>query len=187
MKRKNFKGNIKSYLLLGFITIMFLSFSSCEFKKKNGLEHSLNNVSEKENVAINVKEAKLFFQIAKLNLNILKVNDQALKSNMDLSFRILASNLEKSHKKIELLLDESANRKLILLPKRINNIKIKITSEGDVKFKNPYLKDVYWLINQQLKELISLKELTSDVELEIMVVKIIPLLKSNLNQIEKLR
>jgi len=187
MKRKNINKNVERYISVGLVVVAFVSLGSCEFKKKSQIDYSSSDTIENKNVAMNMKEARLFSEVAKLNLQIVSINKTVAETNNVLAVKMLAHSLEKSHREIRNLLNKTAKDKLILLPDTTENISNKTFDGDNSEFRNFYIKKISVLIEQEMSKLENLEKVTNDLDLKIMAVKIMPLLKSNLDQLEKFK
>ncbi len=187
MKRKEVNKKAERYITVGLLVVIFISLDSCEFKRKNQLDYTSSDKIENKNVAINVKEARLFSEVAKLNLQIVNINRTVAETNNVLEVKMLAHTLEKSHREIRNLLNETAKDKLILLPNTTGNVSSKTFESDNNEFRNFYKKKISVLIEEEINKLENLRKFTNDLDLKIKVVKIIPLLKSNLDQLEQFK
>jgi len=187
MEKGTGNKNLKKYLYLCMLVIIMISLGSCDFDENKGFIYSLNDMIESDNVALNVKEAELFSDVAKTNLKILAINKDIIETNRELRIILLVRDLEESHREIENLLNKTAKDKLILIPSVKNNIMYQNMIGNDVVFKEAYLEKVSLLIEEEISFLRDLETVTNDTDLKIMAVKIIPMLKSNLDQIETLK
>jgi hypothetical protein len=131
---------MKKHVLLLLIVTMAVSTFSCDFVKAENDAYLYNNDVKTKRVITNIEEAKILSDISILNENIIALSKLSLEKSNLYSMKMLSNKLKKDSAKIKKQLIELADKKLILLPSRLNENEIeKFNVTDSVSFSEAYL------------------------------------------------
>lgn len=179
---------VSATLLLVLIVVTMFLFKNKPFEliKDNNTEGLFSNDINVTRVEASIEEARLLVKTSKNNLNILQLCETINQVDTENKVRGLTENLKNTHVEISKNYNELAEEKLISIPKYINiNNQIEITDsdkrEGYIRSK---LKMILSKINNQIKQLDTLADITDNVEFKVLAVKNTFKLKSSIDNIE---
>jgi predicted outer membrane protein len=178
--------NKKKYLALSLI-LMGVSIVSCDFDLKEKESYLWNNDAQTQRVKTNIEEAKILSEISILNETIIFSSELALENSGSYNLKTISKQLKKDNIEIRKQLNSLAEKKLILLPNRINEKDINglYKMQDDEGFSEAYLNKVYGLLENEIIQLKYLSSITNDVDFKVLTVKILVNLNYNLTQIHK--
>lgn len=171
-------------LLIVLISIFVLS---CEFQKLKAASYLNNNEASSQRISTNIEEAKVLSGIAILNENILTLCESSGEISESYSVKTISSQLKKDHLKTKNDITHLAEKKLILLPNRIDKRKIndieKTTNESISKV---YLNGISQLLKNEISQIEHLVSITNDMDFKVLGVKTLVSLEYNYNQIQNI-
>ncbi|MBP0905512.1 DUF4142 domain-containing protein [Mariniflexile gromovii] len=179
--------NIKKQLTLTLIISVGVSIFSCDFDRDENENNLYNNEAINKRVQVNIEEAKIMSDIAILNETLIAMSDSVKGKSNNYHVKNISNKLKKDNLKIKKSLNELAEKKLILLPNKIDENEILELHENEkADFSEIYLKKIEALLKNQITQLEYLSNITNDVDFKVLTVKILVNLNYNLNQTQKI-
>ncbi|MEN3322856.1 DUF4142 domain-containing protein [Mariniflexile soesokkakense] len=172
--------------MLSLIITVCVSFTFCDFKKEESQNKLYNNEAVYVRVKTNIEEAKVLSDISMLNETIIALSSLSLEKSSVYGIKTISNKLKKDNMEIRRSLNELAEKKLILLPIRLDEKEINELSKiDDTSFSKVYLNKVKELLESEITELEYLSTITNDLDFRVLTVKALVKLNYNLYQTHK--
>ena len=172
-----------NYSLIMYLLIFVISFNLTSCNNLSEKKDYQKKLEQSERLARNREEAKLLVQTTEISLKIIAISKKVKESDDNISS--LALKLEKEHYEIYTYFNKIAKEKLILIPDEILKTQVKSLPKSiDTNSIQNYFKNIKTLLDQQIKLLSKLENITKDIDFKVMVVKTQTMLENQVVKIE---
>lgn len=170
------------------LMVLMILMVSCDFEKPETNKYFNSNEATTKRVEINIEEAKALSEIAILNQTIISLSDIVIQNSSNYSLVTLSRKLKKDHLKIDKNINNLAEKKLILLPNRIEDLQATgWLGLNKHQFLQTYIAKVCRLLENQITQLEYLSNITNDVDFKVLTVKALVVLQYNLNKVQNIK
>ncbi|MBU3821812.1 hypothetical protein KO566_07045 [Flavobacteriaceae bacterium XHP0103] len=159
---------------------------SCNYILENNTAKNRLSKESINRIQTNKEEARLLVKAAKMNLDILELCENIQNTNSDSNIIDLAESLEKTHLEISKNYNTVAMEKLISVPTYASEYIPTKNSATDETFTKSTLKLILNKINNQLKLLDTLANISNKTEYKVLTIRDSFKLNSSKNKIENI-